>query len=71
MPRKWHLDGGWASSPSSELILWLPPANRDILWTQPTKLIIGRSQTRILFDNFVYGTEWKNCYIGQQRSIIM
>ncbi|KAJ7447541.1 hypothetical protein B0H11DRAFT_2082334 [Mycena galericulata] len=71
MSQKWYLDGGWASLPSSKLLLWLPPANRNTLWTQHTKLLIGRSQTRILFDNSAYGTEWKNCYIGRKGGTMM
>ncbi|KAJ7502133.1 hypothetical protein B0H11DRAFT_1990650 [Mycena galericulata] len=66
---KQYLDG-WASSPSSELLLGLPPATRQVLWTQHTKLVIGRSQTLVLSPIFVHGPEWKNCYI-QQRSFMI
>ncbi|KAJ7450287.1 hypothetical protein B0H11DRAFT_1877526 [Mycena galericulata] len=60
----WFLDGGWVSSSSGELLLWLPPPSRDGVWTPCTKLVIGRKQTRISFENSVHGTEWKKCYIG-------
>ncbi|KAJ7450321.1 hypothetical protein B0H11DRAFT_1877549, partial [Mycena galericulata] len=60
-----HLDGGWACSSSRELLLWLPTTNREGVQTQHTKLVIGRKQTQLSFENSVHGTEWKNCYIGQ------
>ncbi|KAJ7940057.1 hypothetical protein B0H13DRAFT_1586791 [Mycena leptocephala] len=59
-----YLDGGWAFSSSGQLLLWLPRTNREGVWMQHTKLVIGRKQTRILFENSVHGMEWKKCYIG-------
>ncbi|KAJ7434773.1 hypothetical protein B0H11DRAFT_2116338, partial [Mycena galericulata] len=58
------LDDGWTSSSSQELLLWLPTTNREGVWMQHTKLVIGRKQTRISFENSVHGAEWKKCYIG-------
>ncbi|KAJ7492939.1 hypothetical protein B0H11DRAFT_1718419, partial [Mycena galericulata] len=60
-----YFNGGWALTSSQKLLLWLPTTNREGLWTQNTKLVIGRTQTLISFENSVYGTEWKSCYIGQ------
>ncbi|KAJ7438436.1 hypothetical protein B0H11DRAFT_1990635 [Mycena galericulata] len=68
MPLKWSLDDGWVSSPSSELLLWLPPTNRQVLWAWHTKLVMGRSQNLIMSPNFVHGPEWKKCYIRERSS---
>ncbi|KAJ7434769.1 hypothetical protein B0H11DRAFT_1756899, partial [Mycena galericulata] len=59
-----YIDAGWGLSASRELLLWLPPTNREGVWMQHTKLVIGTKQTRILFENSVHGTEWNKCYIG-------
>ncbi|KAJ7872265.1 hypothetical protein B0H14DRAFT_2264280, partial [Mycena olivaceomarginata] len=56
------LNGGWACTHSSELLLWLPSPNRYGLWTPYTKFVIGKRQTFISFSNSVHGSNWKKCY---------
>ncbi|KAJ6582879.1 hypothetical protein DFH09DRAFT_911810, partial [Mycena vulgaris] len=65
-----HVDRGWVCSQTSELLLWLPRPNRYGLWTPRTKLVIGKPQTLISFENCVHGREWNSCYIyGQGKTL--
>ncbi|KAF8210832.1 hypothetical protein K438DRAFT_1569305, partial [Mycena galopus ATCC 62051] len=62
-----HLDESWICSPSAELLLWLPSAYKIGLWTPHTQMVIGKHQQVISFNNSVYGSEWKNCYVGPEK----
>ncbi|KAJ6573400.1 hypothetical protein DFH09DRAFT_915981, partial [Mycena vulgaris] len=55
-------ESGWASSDSSKLLFWIPGPRRNGLWSPHTRLIIGRDQTLLSFDDFVHGANWVECY---------
>ncbi|KAJ7159010.1 quinon protein alcohol dehydrogenase-like superfamily [Mycena crocata] len=63
----WRLQAGWICSRFSELLLWLPSPNRFGLWTPHTKVVIGKQQTLISFQNCVHGRNWKDCYTPRDR----
>ncbi|KAJ7254334.1 hypothetical protein B0H12DRAFT_958109, partial [Mycena haematopus] len=52
----------WLSCRPSELVVWLPDSLRRGLWSPYNTLVIGKEQTILVFDNFVHGTEWTQCY---------
>ncbi|KAJ7511385.1 hypothetical protein B0H11DRAFT_1700210, partial [Mycena galericulata] len=62
--------GGWLTCCPSELVIWLPRSLRNGLWAPHNTLVIGEEQTMLIFDNFVHGTEWKQCYVGRQTSVL-
>ncbi|KAJ6629689.1 hypothetical protein B0H10DRAFT_1775984, partial [Mycena sp. CBHHK59/15] len=55
----------WVSCRSSELLFWLPAPHRIGLWSPHNTLVIGKQQTCLIYDDFVHGTEWTDCYYKQ------
>ena len=58
------LDNGWIMTASSELLLWVPPWNRQGLVWPSNIAVIGRSLTELDFANFVHGSIWESCKAG-------
>ncbi|KAJ7830803.1 WD40 repeat-like protein [Mycena olivaceomarginata] len=60
----WNLPqtDGWLTSPSSELLIWLPRPLRHGLWSPNNTLVIGGRQTRLILDHVVHGSEWAKCW---------
>ncbi|KAJ7202947.1 quinon protein alcohol dehydrogenase-like superfamily [Mycena haematopus] len=61
-PLHWQIHNGWVSCLPSELLFWLPVPLRAGLWSPYNTLVIGREQTLLSYDQFVYGTDWAKCY---------
>ncbi|KAF7350241.1 WD-REPEATS-REGION domain-containing protein [Mycena venus] len=60
----WTIQEGWVLSSTDELLFWLHHEYRAGFWMPLNKLIIGRQQTLLSYDNFAHGTEWAKCYVS-------
>jgi WD40 repeat protein len=52
---------GWLLGRQSELLFWVPPANRVGLWRANNTAVMGRQTTKLNFRQFVHGTSWIKC----------
>ncbi|KAJ3565483.1 hypothetical protein NP233_g7606 [Leucocoprinus birnbaumii] len=61
-----EIKDGWAMGRDGELLFWVPPEHRDILWRPRNIAVIGPS-TRLDFTNFKYGDKWAECIDEKYR----
>jgi WD40 repeat protein len=54
---------GWMYNKNGELLFWVPPYNRDALWSPRNTLVIGENPTPLDLGRFVHGTAWARCRI--------
>ena len=58
------LVNGWIMTVSSDLLLWVPPWNRQGLVWPSNITVIGRSPTELDLTDFVHGSKWESCKAG-------
>ncbi|KAJ3567138.1 hypothetical protein NP233_g6560 [Leucocoprinus birnbaumii] len=61
-----EIKDGWAMGRDGELLFWVPPEHRYILWRPRNVAMIGPS-TRLDFTNFKYGDKWAECIDEKYR----
>ncbi|KAJ7454251.1 hypothetical protein FB451DRAFT_1049929 [Mycena latifolia] len=61
-PLNWQISGGWVSCIPSEPLFWVPASLRNGLWSPYNTQVIGRQQTKLMYERFVHGTDWTKCY---------
>ncbi|KZP27933.1 WD40 repeat-like protein [Athelia psychrophila] len=55
------LNNGWITTPSSQLLLWVPSWYRPgLVWPNNTA-VIAQSLTELDLSNFVHGSAWQQC----------
>jgi hypothetical protein len=54
-------EDSWIVGPNSELLFWVPPLHRSVLWRPSNIAVIGQHSTKIDFSRFVHGTSWARC----------
>jgi WD40 repeat protein len=55
-----NVDSGWVVGPKHQLLFWVPPASRHLLWSTRTLFVIPRSTTLDL-SRMRHGQHWKEC----------
>ncbi|KAF7966724.1 hypothetical protein HWV62_37267 [Athelia sp. TMB] len=56
-----HMDKGWVSTASGDLLFWVPSWHREgLLWPSNTAITLS-NPTRIDQSKFVHGTRWQEC----------
>ena len=56
------LQNGWVQGPDSELLFWVPPANRTNLTISPRALaVLGNAWTKLDLKKQVHGKFWNKC----------
>ncbi|KAJ7730815.1 hypothetical protein B0H16DRAFT_1329741, partial [Mycena metata] len=49
-------------------LFWVPAYHRTGLVLPNTKLVIGKPQTSFLYEKFVHGSDWSQCYVPSHNS---
>ncbi|KAF7979201.1 hypothetical protein HWV62_43134 [Athelia sp. TMB] len=62
------LENGWIMTASSELLLWVPPWNRQGLVWPGNITVIGPSPTELDLADFVHGLNWESCKIHSEMA---
>ncbi|EGN92374.1 hypothetical protein SERLA73DRAFT_117440 [Serpula lacrymans var. lacrymans S7.3] len=60
-------DSGWigyGDAPREKLLYWIPPAHRNRWCDFRTSRVIGVSELRVSYDDFMHGTDWTLCVTG-------
>ncbi|KAF7971795.1 hypothetical protein HWV62_19931 [Athelia sp. TMB] len=55
------LENGWIVTASGQLLLWLPPWNRQGLVWPSNVALMGHSLTELDLADFVHGSDWVSC----------
>ncbi|KAF7967331.1 hypothetical protein HWV62_34689 [Athelia sp. TMB] len=55
------LENGWIVTASGQLLLWVPPWNRQGLMWPSNVALIGHSLTELDLADFVHGSDWVSC----------
>jgi hypothetical protein len=48
--------------PNDELLFWIPPDYRSLIWRPSNIAIIGHMVTRLDLRRFTHGTDWAKCF---------
>ncbi|KAF7975275.1 hypothetical protein HWV62_10164 [Athelia sp. TMB] len=58
------LDNGWIMTASSQLLLWIPPWNRQGLVWPSNVSVVAPSLIDVDLTDFVHGSDWESCKVG-------
>ncbi|KZP32870.1 WD40 repeat-like protein, partial [Athelia psychrophila] len=58
-----QLENGWMRNSPTELLFWVPPTYRTMLWMPDDIAIIGEYSTRVDLTHFVHGENWAQCHV--------
>ena len=56
-------DNGWVSTPSSQLLFWVPPCYRLGLFRPSNTAVMAAEAVRLDFTQFLHGSDWERCMI--------